>query len=273
MAKKTQKKAPEKVKDVQPVIDSGAILWGIVSRTGQDPETKQEYMMVTLGARSAVGKRNCKITREHADADFKRGALMYLVGHHVPVVILGEDKETGLLTGSRKLAQEQLKQKMLPSLASAKEMKGTILCFTNYGAYVEVNGVVGMLKNTDYSIDYSEIKETRSFGDTIVVKAKEVTSEGKVFWTVPEKFHREKPIEYDVEPNTAVVGTVQSVKNFASGVGVFVRIATGLDALCILPQNIEVEVGNRVAVAINSVEKQDNEFLPPRVRGRILRVI
>ncbi len=277
MANKNKKKAvpetPRKLKSVKSVIDSKAVLWGIVSRTGQDPETKQEYMLVTLSARSAIGKRTCKITRENADLDFKRGALMYLVGHRVPVIILSEDAETGLLFGSRKAAQEVLKGQMLPRLAAAEEMRGTIFSFAPYGAYVEVGGVIGMLKNTDYSVDYSEIKETKGMGDSIVVKAKEVTSEGKIFWTVPEKFRRSKPIEYDVSPDTAVIGTVHSIKNFTNGIGVFVRIATGLDALCTMPQNIEIEEGNRVSVAITSVEKQDDELLPPRVRGRILRVV
>lgn len=259
-------------KELDGLISSETILWGMVIRTGQE-QTGQPFMIVQIGGKTAASGYRCKVSREDADAEFKTGSLMYLVGHRVPVILTAYDEATDTLQGSRKTAQEQLKTRMLPDLSSGKEMKGTILSFVSYGAYVEVGGVVGLLKNTDYSIDFSEINETKRPGDTLSVKAKEVTVDGKIFWTVPEKVHREKPIEYDIEPETAVIGTVQNIKGFQNGVGVFVRIATGLDALCTVPQNVEVEVGNRVSVHVVSVDPPKAEYMPPRVKGRILRVI
>lgn len=259
-------------KELTELVSSATILWGMVVRTGQAPDGRA-FMTVNVSGKSAAAGYRCRVYREDADAEFKTGSLMYLVGQRVPVILTGYDETENILFGTRKAAQEQLKVKMLPDLSSGKEMKGTILSFVSYGAYVEVGGVVGLLKNTDYSIDFSEISETKKPGDTLTVKAKEVTVDGKIFWTVTEKVHRESPIVYDIEPETAVIGTVQSIKGFQNGVGVFVRIATGLDALCTVPQNVEVDVGNRVSVHIVSVDPPKAEYLPPRVKGRIMRVI
>lgn len=259
-------------KGLKALAEHETILWGQVVRVAQDTD-KHVYMIVDIRSSGPAAGRQCTVYREEADAEFKSGSLVYLVGHRVPVVLLSVDEKSETLLASRKAAQEKTKVAMLNDLSSGREMRGTILNFVSFGAYVEVNGVVGLLKNTDYTMDFSEINETKKEGDSVVVICKEVTSEGKIFWTVPKKVHRKNPIQYDFEPGTAVLGTVQNVVSFDNGVGVFVRIATGLDALCTIPQNVEVENGTRVSVRITKVEPPTGEFLPPRVKGSIMRVV
>ena len=53
---------------------------------------------------------------------------------------------------------------------------------------------------------------------------------------------------------------------------VFVNLKTGIDALCSLPREIEVEEGARVAVKIESVTPGRRPTDTPRIRGRIARV-
>ena len=260
-------------KAIEQLIGQGTVLWGQVTRVGNDHDRGMAYMRVALRGDELPHRYTCIVYRDEADAEFKSGHLLYLVGHRVPVTVIGIDKEHQRLIGSRKRAQEKNKVDMLQDLASGKEMEGTILNFVSYGAYVEVNGVVGLLKNTDYSIDFSEIRESHNAGDVLTVKCKEVTNEGKIFWVLPEKTHRAKPIDWNIEPDTALLGTVQNICSFANGVGIFVRIAPGLDALCTIPQNVEVEVGTRVSVHITSIEPAAEAYMPPRVKGRIMRVV
>ena len=260
-------------KTIEQLMEQGTVLWGQVTRVGNDHEKGMAYMLVTLRGEELPRRYTCIVYRDEADAEFRTGHLLYLVGHRVPVTIIGMDRERQWLVGSRKRAQQKNKADMLQDLASGKEMEGTILSFVNYGAYVEVNGVVGLLKNTDFSVDYSEIREYHNAGDTLTVKCKEVTNEGKIFWVLPEKTHREKPIDWNIEPDTALLGTVQNICSFANGVGIFVRIAPGLDALCTIPQNVEAEVGTRVSVHITSIEPAAEAYMPPRVKGRIMRVV
>lgn len=248
------------------------ILWGEVVRVGQTPE-KRAYMLLNTDAKNCAKNYPCIIYREEADAEFKRGSLVYLLGHKIPYVIIKVDEEKARLEGSRKIAQEKSKLAMLQDLATGKEFTGRILNFVAFGAYVEVNGVVGLLKNTDYSIDFSEVSESKKEGDTVQVKCKEVTNEGKIFWIAPVKQHRRVPIDYDFEPGTAVVGTIQDIRAFHDGVGVFVRIAPGLDALCFAPNDLEIEIGVKVSIRIQSVDGAKEKYMPPRVKGRILRVI
>ena len=260
-------------KAIQQLVEQATVLWGMVTKVGTDHEKDMAYMLVNIRSEELPPNYTCIVYRDEADAEFKRGHLLYLVGHRVPIVIIGTDPKRQWLVGSRKRAQEKNKADMLSELAASAEMEGTILNFVSYGAYVEVNGVVGMLKNTDYSIDYSEIRETYKPGDAIRVKCKEITNKGKIFWTLPEKVHREQAVDWNIEPDTALIGTVANIKSFTNGIGIFVRIAPGLDALCTIPQNVEVEVGNRVSVHITSIEPAAQEFMPPRVKGRIMRVL
>ena len=248
------------------------ILWGEVVRVGHTPE-KRAYMIVKTDTKNCAKNYPCIIYREDADAEFKRGSLVYLLGHRIPYVIIKVDEEKLRIEGSRKMAQEKSKVEMPQDLANGKEFTGTILNFVSFGAYVEVNGVVGLLKNTDYSIDFSEVSESKKEGDTVPVKCKEITNEGKIFWVATVKQHRLVPIDYDFEPGTAVVGTIQDIRAFHDGVGVFVRIAPGLDALCFAPDDLEIEIGVKVSIRIQSVEAAKEQYLPPRVKGRILRVI
>ncbi len=256
-------------KDLAALVAQRTVVWGKVEQTGTTLELGQ-HMTVGVQLHPWEEKRSCVVSRKEADLDFRRGSLEYLLGQKVPLVLLDAGP---VLTGSRRLAQQQLKEALLPDLRAGRTLDGRVLNLVPFGACVEVRGVVGVLKHSDYSEDYSEVGETRQVGDRLKVYCRELTPEGRIYWRTVRPYRRPLRPAWNFAQGSSVTGTVFSIRSFPAGMGIFVRIAPGLDALCTLPSNVEVEQGVRVALRITKVVPRGELALPPRIRGRILRVL
>ena len=257
------------------LMEKETICWGEVSRLARDPDG-QSYMVVILGKNQEAGIKEggekCVIYSSEADSDNVNPYLMSLMGRRIPFIILGVDEENGRLLCSRKKAQEELKATMLQGLATGKVYEGELVGFSRYGGYIEVGGVTGHIRNSDFTDDHSDIREYLKVGDKVEVRCKEMSREGYVFWEVVTKVRRTKPLEHDFEADTIVLGTVVRIADFGRSTGVFVNLKLGIDALCALPRDLEIEEGSRVSVKIESVSPGKNPTDPPRIRGRIIRV-
>lgn len=86
------------------------------------------------------------------------------------------------------------------------------------------------------------------------------------------KQHRTEPLAFDFEPDTIVLGNVVRIANFGQSTGVFVNLQLGIDALCPMPRDLEIEENSRVSIKIESVTPGKRPTDPPRIRGRIIRV-
>lgn len=255
------------------VISDETIFSAEVCRLGHT-ESGADYMMVTVPATAGLsGGYTGIIHADEADGEIERQTLVPLMGRVVPFTIIGIDTDKGQVICSRRKAQEIIKLKMFQDLIDRKVFEGRIINFTRYGAYVEVNGISGLLKNSDFSTDHSEVSERYAVGDAVTVRCKEIGQTGKISWETLEKFTRSEPLEYDFEVDTVVLGTVVNIRVFERGVGVFVRIGKGLDALCPMPQDREVELETRVSVKISSIEPGATPTAAPRVRGKIVRIL
>lgn len=258
------------------LMEKEAICWGEVSRLARDPDG-QSYMTVILEKNPETGIKaggeKCAIYATEADSDTNSPYLIALMGRKVPFVVKAIDEDNNRLICSRKRAQELLKTTMLQSLVSRKVYEGEIVSFSRYGGYVEVSGITGHIRNSDFSEDHSDIKEHMKVGDKLEVRCKEVSKEGYIFWEAVKKVRRTKPLEYDFEKDTVVMGTVVRLADFKRSSGVFVNLQLGIDALCPVPRDIEVEEGSRVSVKIDTITQPENPTDPPRIRGRIIRVI
>lgn len=262
------------LKNLDALMQNEVICWGEVTRLARD-EDGQGYMVTTLPAMSQhgiSGGERCVIYANEADADNVSPHLMNLMGRRVPFVVTAAEPENDRLIASRKKAQIQLKAAMLQDLANSRIYEGTVTGFSRFGAYIEVNGVTGHLRNSDFTSDHSDVREYLSVGDSIEVKCKELSQEGYIYWEVVSKVHRTKPISHDFEPDTVVLGRVVRINQFPRGVGVFVNLQIGIDALCSLPRELEVEEGARVSVKIETVTPGARPTDTPHIRGRIVRV-
>lgn len=257
------------------LMENETICWGEVSRLAWDSDG-QSYMVIEmpkLPQHHIGGGERCVIYANEADADNENPRLVSLMGRRLPFVVTAMDDENNWLLCSRKKAQTLLKASMLQDLANGRIFEGELTAFSRYGGYIEVNGITGHIRNSDFSEDHSDIREYLSIGDKVDVKCREVSPEGYIFWEVVSKMRRTKPIQHDFEPDTVVPGRVVRISDFKSGIGIFVNLQLGIDALCPMPRDIEVEEGARVCVKIESVSPGQRPTDPPRIRGRIVRVI
>ncbi len=257
---------------IQKMIDSKIILWGEVQRVAATSD-RARYLIVAPQDTMAAARYTCVIKREEADAFFKRDSLEYVVGCRVPFVLIGYDEENGVVYCSRKRAQESIREAMREDFAAKKTFSGTVFGLLTYGAFVEVGGLVGLLKNTDFSTDYSAVSEYKKVGDPIKVRCKSIDNKGYINWAAPRKVKRNKPFKCDLATGNAVVGKVIGIGSFPSGDGIFVNVAEGVDALCSAPPTVDVTVGTRVAVFLTRVDPDKDPTKAPRCRGRILRVV
>lgn len=255
------------------LMENEIICWGEITRLARDADGLS-FMETSLPMNQQLrvsGGEKCVIYASEADVDNVNPRLMNLIGRRVPFVVTAVDEDGSLLLCSRKKAQQALKASMLQGLSSGQVYEGVLTGFSRYGGYIEVNGVTGHIRNSDFSDDHSDIREYLKLNDKVEVRCKEVSAEGYIFWEVVSKVHRIKPVEHDFEADTVVLGHVVRISDFKQGIGVFVNLKLGVDALCSLPRDIEIEEGTRVAVKIESVTPGRRATDAPRIRGRIIR--
>lgn len=264
-----QKTMTEEMKNkIKDAIASETIFWGMVTRIGRMPD-KTAYMEVPISEFGLVGT----ITMDEVDAEIERRSLVPLLGHNIPFLIIRIDEESGKVFCSRKQAQMKIKANMASDLANKTVLTGEVVRTAPYGVYVEVGGISGLLKNSDYINIAIPVSDFLSEGDSVKVVCKALSPNGKIQWE-PAVKPKVENINYDVEEDTCVTGKVINLRPFESGgVGVFVRIGKGLDALCLLPPDMELNPGDQVSLKIVSVSSSDNSSTPPRVKGKLLRVL
>jgi small subunit ribosomal protein S1 len=157
-----------------------------------------------------------------------------LIGQHIPVKIVKLNRRRGNVVVSRKLAIEEeinaRKAAILDALEEGAIVTGVVKNLTEYGAFVDLGGLDGLLHVSDMSFGrINHPSEVVSVGDEITVKvlkfdrAKERISLGlkqllpDPWETVAERY----PV------GSRVVGRVVSVTDY----GAFVELEPGVEAL------------------------------------------
>jgi len=209
----------------------------------------------------------CVIERDEADNIFKTGTVNYLVGRRIPLILI--EKKGGVLYASRKKAQDQLLVRYEPDFVAKKEFVAQILSFTDYGAFISVRGVVGVIRNTDFSSDYTSIREVKKAGETLKVKFKTREANGNLYFEAVQKFHRKSAVKPDFAVGATRMGEVISVREFGLNSFVFVQLTPGLNVMAIVPYGMEVtpKVGTHKRVKV-----QITEIIEPKKLGEAYRV-
>lgn len=220
----------------------------------------------------------CILPHEEMDAFANQLNPIYLLGRTIPVIVIGMDKRRNLLICSRKRAQMKKFEEMLPAMQSGQTFSGRVSGLAEFGAFVEVGNVAGLLHNMDYAADDSRASESLKIGDSISVRCKEIREvEGKrrIVWEPVAKHQRTAPVKCDVAPGSVILGQVMNIQNFPESLAAFVRVEDSpeLDVLCPVPALMEVERSVRVLVQVSSVRPGPTKFARPRIRGKIIRVL
>ena len=157
-----------------------------------------------------------------------------LVDTKIEVKVLEADpKKNKLILSQRQAVAEQRDQvvdNVLSSLEEGQVVSGNVVRITDFGAFVDINGIDGLLPISE--ISWQRIKhpsDVIALGDTIEVKIIKIDNELKRI-SLSLKRMGENPwqqIEGQFEEGQTVKGTVNKVTTF----GAFINIFPGVEAL------------------------------------------
>ena len=198
-------------------------------------------------------EKNVKHPKDHIEID-----------QVIDVQIIEIDKQQRRLRVSRKT----LLPKPIEQFASANKVgdiiTGTVSSVTDFGAFVKIGAVEGLLHNQELSWEKSEpAKEVYKSGDKVEVKIIKIDrDQGKVSLSV--KAMQESPVAaYAKEHKNGdvVEGTVKDKKEF----GIFVSIEPGVDALLRLDdlhplKEEEIEKGQTIRAVISFLDAKSDRI-------------
>lgn len=240
-------------------MENKTILKGLVVLTQYSEELDTEILLMDLDGVEGI------IKKEDLDYQMEWRSLVSFMGREIQYVVKEIDEENNRIFCSRKEAQELIEESIIERLKNAEVFRATITGIVNYGAYVEMEGIYGLLKNTDFSDDHVSVGDVLKMGDTIDVKLLKVSVNNRLTVEPVRKHVLKTVMKFDYfERDQVVLGTVNGVKPW----GAYVTIAPGLDALCPIPPTGEIEEGSKVSFRITQVQEDEK-----RVRGKILRVL
>ena len=186
------------------------------------------------------------------------------IGQVVDVQIIEIDKQQRRLRVSRKT----LLPKPIEQFASANRtgdiITGTVSSVTDFGAFLKIGAVEGLLHNQEISWDKSEAaKALYKAGDEIEVKIIKIDREnGKV--SLSKKALEESPVAAFAKTHKngdIVEGTVKDKKDF----GIFISLEPGVDALIRLDDlapitEEEVEKGQTIRAVISFIDAKNDRI-------------
>ncbi len=190
------------------------------------------------------------------------------MGHVLPIKISRVDKYKGKAVFSHKAyLAEQRQSKMAEvweKLDVGDIIEGTVMRFTDYGAFVDIGGIDGLLHISE--ISWGKLKhpqEVLSIGEKINVKVLSMNSErGKISLglkqTQPEPW---SIIDDKYQVGQILTGRVVQIKEY----GAFVELEPGLDGLVHISEvahkrvtdlNDEISIGEEVSTKILEIDKE-----------------
>ncbi len=169
------------------------------------------------------------------------------VGQILPVKVSRVDQRRGKAVFSHKMYLNEEKNKRISEiwegLSVDDVVEGTVMRFTDYGAFVDIGGIDGLLHISE--ISWGKLKhpqEVLSIGDKIRVKVLSMNAEkGKI--SLGLKQNQPEPwsvINETYQVGQVVTGKVVQIKEY----GAFVELEPGLDGLVHISEVAHKRVGN-----------------------------
>jgi hypothetical protein len=189
-----------------------------------------------------------------------------LVGEIIKFCITEIDEDTNTIFGSMKVAKEKAQSATRKRMYKGEVLMGTIVTFTDYGAYIDVgNGIQGFLRNRDFSPYGTPIKSVYPKWAEIKVKYKDTSSSGTILFEAVDKYLKNRDGE-DFVRNGTYAGAISDIKNNK----VFVRLSADKDCLCPYPESMGfLKKGENVNVRVlkSGIDEKTGVY---RLRGIIL---
>ncbi len=186
------------------------------------------------------------------------------VGEDINVEIIEIDKEKRRLRVSLKNLQPKPMESFSRNHRVGDVMTGTVTSVTDFGAFVKLDGVEGLLHNQESSWDKTKTaKDLFKSGDEVEVKIIKIDTEaGKI--SLSKKALEESPADAFAKNHKngdIVTGTVKDKKDF----GVFVALDENVDAL-IRTEDLhplkfdEIEPGQEIRAVISFIDPKNDRI-------------
>ena len=180
------------------------------------------------------------------------------VGEEIDVEVIEINPKTHKLRVSLKRLLPKPFDEFSKNYNEGDVVTGTITSLTDFGAFVRIAGVEGLLHNQDISWDKNtKCKDVLKSGEEIEVKIAKINREDQKI-SLNRKTLLESPIDKFAtthKVNSVVTGTIRDIKDF----GVFISLEDGVDAL-IRDEDLtplvkdELEVGQEIEAAIAVID-------------------
>ena len=180
------------------------------------------------------------------------------VGQEIDVEVIEINSKTHKLRVSLKRLLAKPFDEFMKNHKEGDLVKGTVTSLTDFGAFVRIDGVEGLLHNQDVSWDKNvKCKDILKSGEEVEVKIAKISSEDQKI-SLNRKTLLESPIDKFATThtmNSIVTGTIRDIKDF----GVFVLLEDGVDAL-IRDEDLaplvkeELEIGQKIEAAIAVID-------------------
>ena len=164
------------------------------------------------------------------DKDIKNPKDYLNIGDEIDVEVIEINPEERRLRVSYKNLQPKPFEDFLQSYKEGDVVKGTITTITDFGAFVKIGKVEGLLHNQDVSWEKGvKVKDILKKGDEVEVKIIKIDPEQERI-SLSKKALEESPIDRfakDHKVGDIIKGKVRDIKDF----GLFVELQDGVDAL------------------------------------------
>ncbi|WP_304543263.1 30S ribosomal protein S1 [Sulfurimonas microaerophilic] len=192
------------------------------------------------------------------DKNVKNPADYLEVGQEIDVEVIEINPKTHKLRVSLKRLLPKPFDEFMKNYREGDVVTGTVTSLTDFGAFVRINGVEGLLHNQDISWDKNtKAKDVLKSGDEVEVKIAKINEDDQKI-SLNRKTLLESPIDKFAttnKVNSVVNGTIRDIKDF----GVFVSLGDGVDALIrdedLAPLNKEeLEIGQEIEAAVANID-------------------
>ncbi|MCL1949073.1 MAG: S1 RNA-binding domain-containing protein [Turicibacter sp.] len=234
-------------------------------QTGEIRMVKYDAVLGDYTAWLDLGGQQIAIPRGELELYEVKGNIAGFVGRIVEFSILEYDPYREIYVASCKGAKLKKQQEIAARLKEGETLEATILKIVYFGAYLVIDCLTVILRNKDFSQDYTTVGDVFQKGDKIRVKLHRISQNGKInVQSMPKYLNPYRPDFSEFKPQMVISGVVRNIKPWAC----FVNIAPNLDAICPMPAQFEIGEGMLVAFRIHQVRPEDK-----KVRGKIIKIL
>ena len=197
------------------------------------------------------------------EKNIKHPADIVKVGDEIDTEVIELDVENRKLRVSLKKLQPKPFEEFVKKYKKGDVVKGKITTITDFGAFVKIDNIEGLLHNEDASWNNKKCKELFKVGDEVEVGIVKIEPENERV-SLSRKILEKSPIELYAQSHNVgdvVNGKVLSIKDF----GVFVKLDENVDGLIrkedLYPKKVEdINVADEIEAVISFVDAKKGKI-------------